>query len=150
MSPSLIQILSLMSTAQTYHTTSLNSIVILSSCLLLGLPSGLFPPNYPTKILYACLIACYMSRRSHHFRFDHPNNISYKLKIMTLQFAFFSSFPSLHSLWVQIFLLSTLFLNALNLCSSLNMRGHILHQYKTKGKIVVFLLITLCEINIFG
>ena len=37
------------------HPTSLRSILILSTHLRLGLPSGLFPPGFPTKILYAPL-----------------------------------------------------------------------------------------------
>ena len=37
------------------HPTSSRSILILSSHLCLGSPSGLFPPDFPTKILYAIL-----------------------------------------------------------------------------------------------
>ena len=37
------------------HPTSWRSILILSSYLCLGLPSGLFPSGFPTKILYALL-----------------------------------------------------------------------------------------------
>jgi len=35
------------------HLTSTRSIIILSSHLRLGLPSGLFPSRLPTKTLYA-------------------------------------------------------------------------------------------------
>ena len=37
------------------HTTSWRSILILSTHLRLGLPSGLFPSGFPTKTLYAPL-----------------------------------------------------------------------------------------------
>ena len=37
------------------HPTSWRSIVILSSYLRLGLPSGLFPSGFPTKTLYTLL-----------------------------------------------------------------------------------------------
>jgi hypothetical protein len=39
------------------HTISLRSILILYSHLRLGLPSGLFPPSFPTKTLYSFLFA---------------------------------------------------------------------------------------------
>jgi hypothetical protein len=38
-------------------------------------------------------------------------------------------------------LLSTLFSNTLNLCSSLNMRDQIAHPYKTTGKIIVLYIL---------
>jgi hypothetical protein len=37
------------------HPISLRSILILSTHVLLGLPSGLFPSVFPTNILYAFL-----------------------------------------------------------------------------------------------
>jgi hypothetical protein len=39
------------------HTRSLRSILILSSHLRLGLPSGLFPSGFPINILYAFLFS---------------------------------------------------------------------------------------------
>ena len=58
------------------HPTSWRSILILSSNLCLGLPSGLFPSGFPTKTLYAPLLpyTCYIPRPSHSL-FDRPNDI---------------------------------------------------------------------------
>lgn len=58
------------------HFVSWRSIFILSSPLYLGLPSGLFPSNFPLKILYAPLPStCYMLRPSYSPSFDHQNNM---------------------------------------------------------------------------
>jgi hypothetical protein len=47
------------------------------SLLRLGLPSGLLPPRFLSKILYAFITSrmYYMFNLSHPPLFDHPNNI---------------------------------------------------------------------------
>jgi hypothetical protein len=53
-----------------YHPISLRSILILSTHLRLGLPSGLSPSGFPTNILYAfvfSLHSCYMPCLSSSF-----------------------------------------------------------------------------------
>jgi len=76
--PLLVPSLSQMDPVHTFPTHSLRSILILSSHLRLGLPSGIFTSGIPFKILYKFLIspvhAC-MSHISHHYCFDHHNNI---------------------------------------------------------------------------
>jgi hypothetical protein len=64
---------------------SLRSVLILSSRLCLGLPSGLFPSDFPTKILCSLLPhTCYIPHSSHPPWFDHPNNIWWSVQILKL------------------------------------------------------------------
>ena len=60
------------------HPTSRRSILILSTHLHLGLPSGLFPSGFPTKTLYTPPLLTHtrhMSSSSNSSRFYHPHNI---------------------------------------------------------------------------
>jgi len=52
----------------------LNSILILSSNLRLGLSSGLFPSGFCTETLYALPHTCYVPCPSHSSRLAHLNN----------------------------------------------------------------------------
>ena len=66
------------------HPTSWRSILILSTHLLLGLPSGLFPSSFPTKTLYTPPLLTHkrhMPSPSHSFRFYHPHNIGWGVQI---------------------------------------------------------------------
>jgi hypothetical protein len=50
--------------------------------------------------------------------------------------------PVTPHLFSQNILLSNLFSNILSLCSSLNVRDHVSHPYRTKGKIIVLYILT--------
>ena len=66
---------------------SWRSILILTSHLFLGLPSGLFPSGFPTKTLYTSLfsrIRATCSRLTYYSRFYHPNNIWWGVQIIKL------------------------------------------------------------------
>ena len=54
--PPPVPILSQLDPVHTPHPTSCRSILILSSHLCLGLPSGLIPSGFPTKTLYTSLL----------------------------------------------------------------------------------------------
>ena len=69
------------------HPTSLISILILTSHLRMGLPSGLFSLRFPHQNPVDTSPdshTCYMPRPPHFFRFDHPNIIGWWLRIIKL------------------------------------------------------------------
>ena len=60
------------------HPTSWRSILILSTHLCLGLPSGLIPTSFPTKTLYTPPLLTHMRHMpspSHSSQFYHPHYI---------------------------------------------------------------------------
>jgi hypothetical protein len=69
---------------------------ILSSHLRLGLPSGLFPSDFPTKTLYALFLSPYVLHAppNTYSRFCHPNNIGWGVQIIKLLTVSFSTLPS--------------------------------------------------------
>jgi hypothetical protein len=71
----------------------LRPVLMLSSYLPLGLPSGFFPSVFSSKILYAFPFshARYMVHPSNPPWYDHPNNIRWRVKFIMIPIMYFSS-----------------------------------------------------------
>jgi hypothetical protein len=119
------------------HPISLRSVLILSSYLRLGLPSGIFLSGSPTNVLYAFLVSPIRATcLAHLIRLDLLIIIisgeQYKLWSSSL-YSFLQS-PVTSSLLGPNILLSTLFSNTLSLWSSQTIRDQVSHPYRTTGK----------------
>ena len=121
------------------HTTFWRSILLLSSHLSLGLPSGLFPSGFPSKTLYTPLLspirATFPADLIHlHFIFRKIFGEQYRSLSSSL--CSFLQSPVTSSLLGTNILLYTLFSNTLSPRSSLNVSDQVSHPYKTAGKIL--------------
>jgi len=124
--------------------TSWRSILILSSHLRLGLPSGLFPPGFPTRTLCTPLPS--------PIRATCPAHLI--LPDFTTRTIIGKEYRSLSSLLCNFLyssvtsflldpnnLLNTLFSNTLSLRSSLNVSDQVSHPCRTTGNIIVLYIL---------
>jgi hypothetical protein len=105
-----------------YHPITLRSILILSTHLRLGLPSGCLLLT-PPRIIYMHFSSprsCYMPCPSHPPWLDHSNYIWRRVQVMKFLIMQFSP-TSCHFIPLR----SALFSNTLSLCSSLNVRDQV-------------------------
>jgi hypothetical protein len=118
---------------------SLRSILVPSSYLRLGLPSGLFSSGVPTKTLYTFL--------SSHIRVTCPTHLILPdlicLMISGDEYKLWSS-PVRNFLHFPVtnILLEALLSNTHSLYSSRDVRDQVSHPYKTTGRIIVLYILT--------
>jgi hypothetical protein len=117
---------------------SSKSILILSTHIYLGLPSGLFSFDFSTNNLCAFLFphSCYMPSRSQPPRLRHTNYIFGEVyKSWRFSLCCVLHPPVTLFLFGSNVLLSSLFSSILSICSSLNIRDRASHPYRPTDKI---------------
>jgi hypothetical protein len=124
---------------------TLRSIPNSSSHLRLGLQSYFFLSGFHTKTLYNFLSYSMRSICPAHFILLDLFCLNifvdgYKLSVSSLCNFLHSPVTSFHL--GQNILLTTLFSDTLNLCSSLNSRDQVSHQYKINSRIMVLYILT--------
>jgi hypothetical protein len=120
------------------HRTSWRPIWIVSSHLRLGLPSGLFPSDFPTQTLYTPLLSpIHATCPAHLILLDLITRTILGEQYKSLSYTLYSFLhsPVTWSLLGPNILLSTPFSNTLSVHSSLNVSDQVSHPYNTTGKL---------------
>ena len=148
--PPPVPILSQIYPFHTSHPTSWRSILILSSHLRLGLPSGLFPSCFPTKTLYTPLLSPIKATCPAHLillDFITRTIFGEQYRSLSSSLCSFLHYPVTSSLLAPNIPLNTLFSNTLSLRSSLNVSDQVSHPHKTTGKITVLYIFIFLDIK---
>jgi hypothetical protein len=138
--PPSVPILSQLDPIHAPHPTSWRSILILSSHLNLGLPSGLFPSGFPIKTLYTPLPSPVRATCSAHLIILYlitRTIFGEQYRSLSSSLCSFPHAPITSSMLYPNSPLYTLFSNTLSLRSSLNVSDQVSRPNKTTGKIKV-------------
>jgi len=117
---------------------SRRSILILSSHLRLGHPSGLFPSGFPTKTLYTSLLSPIRATCHGHlilFYFITQTILGEEFRSLTSSLCSFFHYPVTSSLLGSNILFSSQFWNSLSLRSFFSVSDQVLHLYKQRAKL---------------
>ena len=139
-----VPILSQLDSVHTPQPTSWRSILILSSHLSLGLPSGLFHSGFPTKTLHTPLpspIGAIWPAHLILLDFISRTVLGEEYRTLSSELCSFLHSPVTSSLLGSNILLNTIFSNTLSVRSSLNVSDQISHPYKTTAKIIVLYIL---------
>ena len=121
------------------HPTSWRSILLSSSHLRLGFPSGLFPSGFPTKNLYTPLFSSIRATCPAHLillDFITRTKLDEQYRSLNSSICSFLHSPRSSSLLGPNMPLNTLFSNALSLRSFPNVSDQVSYPYKTTGNFI--------------